>query len=207
MLIKELLSEGRAQEIVHKNPTGGTLKAFSNEQLLKQSLTESFADSKGSDRPGNSQPRGIPNNAIIEQEDDMPDMQRRLAQRREINGLIKHIQQREQSKKRYHSHRTYANMEYELERNVRDGDDDLIYIMVNIEISGEYSKGYKGSRYDPPEPATYNDIAVESLKTQDLNPEGGPLTMSEKIKIEKWVDNEDGQQYAIDALLEASSDY
>lgn len=98
--------------------------------------------------------------------------------------------------------RSHAVMLHEITRQFPDADGNFFEIEVELSISGVYNKGYRGSQYEPAEPAHYDDIYLEWAEPIEQDPEGGPLTMKEKIDIEMWFDSRDGQDYAHEALAE-----
>lgn len=154
--------------------------------------------------------RDLVKNLFESIDDDLEDiraMKQRAKNRKNIENIVKRIQDREANPPKSSRSYTHANLYHEIERSMKDADGDLIYIEVEIEISGHYVPGYKGNSYEPPEPDGFEDITIQNVSILDLNPEGGPLTLTEKVKIEQWFDSEDGQESAIDALFKARHRY
>lgn len=116
-------------------------------------------------------------------------------------------QRREENKnKSKHSHgSTTANIYHEIEREKKDADGDPIYIEVELRISGNFARGYAQSHYEPGEPSTFEDVYLEWAEPIEKDPEGGPLTIKEKIAIDEWFDTSQAQKYAIQALFDAYS--
>ena len=109
---------------------------------------------------------------------------------------------RERNKGKYDRSRTYAHMLHEIEREKKDADGDPIYIEVDVTISGSYVKGSRGTYYEPGYPEGFEDITMDWAEPVEANPEGGPLTMNEKIDLDVWFDESRTQDYAQEALLD-----
>lgn len=132
---------------------------------------------------------------------DIRSMKKRVRNRKRLNDIVKRIQAREANPPKLERGYIVTNLYHEIERSMKDADGELIYIEVEIEISGHYYKGSRGGRYEPPEPSTFEDLNIISVTIPQLNPEGGPLTLTEKVKIEQWFESEDGRDAAIEALF------
>lgn len=109
---------------------------------------------------------------------------------------------REQRRKKFDPSRSYAHVFTEIQRQYPDQDGEPIYIEVDCTISGSYVKGYSATRYEPGESDHFEDIYLEWAEPVENNPEGGPLTMQEKVQIDQWFDTNDAQDYAQQELLD-----
>jgi hypothetical protein len=146
-------------------------------------------------------------------EDDLPPLPKRAeieakkARHKKVMSLRREWQKREENKnKNKHSRgSTIANIYHEIEREKKDTNGDPIYIEVECRISGNFVRGYAQSHYEPGEPSTFEDVYLEWAEPIEEDPEGGPLTMKEKIAIDDWFDTPKAQEYAIEALFNAYS--
>lgn len=133
------------------------------------------------------------------------ELKKQKSQHLRLRHNIKQWEVRAKEKNKHSPIRSYAYIIHEFTRLFNDEHDDPIEIEVELTVSGVWSKGYKGSQYEPGIPAGYDDIYLEWAEPVESNPPGGPLTMNEKLKIEEWFDSIQGQDIAYQALEDQNS--
>lgn len=144
--------------------------------------------------------------------DEVPKLPSRTeieAKKREHQKMMarrKEWDEREKNKGKTRRGQHYATIYHELEREMLDADGDPIYIEVECTISGTYVKGYPQTYYEPGEPSGFEDVYLEWAEPIDPEPEGGPLTMKEKLALDQWFDEPKTQDYAQQALLDTYDD-
>lgn len=147
---------------------------------------------------------------IEQQDDDLPplpsraEIMKRKAEHQRLMAQKKEWDLRDQRQQKGRTHGdTVAHISHELEREKPDADGDPIYIEVECTISGNFVKGQRQTYYEPGYPDSFEDIYLEWAEPVDKNPEGGPLTMKEKLDIEKWFEESSTQDYAQQKLRDA----
>lgn len=101
-----------------------------------------------------------------------------------------------------------AEYHFEWEKEVPDtdnpGETEVIYLDLVATVSGTYHKGYKGSYYDPPEPAGFEDIEVDDISFSDREQEKlYPLSYIDKAEIEDYLLSKK-EDHILDALNDAN---
>ena len=147
---------------------------------------------------------------IHEEDENLPqppsreELKKRQLYRGNVQKIINAWNQRERDHGKHIRGLTYAEFGWTITRSFPDEDGELFDIDIIIEVSGEYEKGSPGGFYEPPYPAGYHGIEIVWAKIDSKDPNDPPLTMEEKINLEKEFDQRNSRLHdaAEQALLD-----